>query len=124
VRDPSEQMIRGVMMVSVPEEVKSVFDKQRVISMATADKVGVPNVILVRMWWWDDDETVCVVDNYLNKTRRNLLENPRVSFVAWDREARKSFQIKCGWRWSRRAPSMRRGARRQRSARGLCRGGL
>lgn len=86
----------GVMMVAVPEEVKAVFDKQRVISMATADKEGVPNVILVGMWWWDDDETVCVVDNYLNKTRRNLLENPRVSFVAWDREARKSFQIKCG----------------------------
>lgn len=81
-------------MVKVPEEVKAVFKKQQMIPMATADASGKPNVVLVGMWWWVDEETMVVVDNYLNKTRRNIEENPRVALVGWDREARKSFQIK------------------------------
>ena len=87
-------MLVGCLMVKVPEDVRSVFEKQRVISMATAGASGDPNVILVGMWWWEDEETLVVVDNYLNKTRRNLEGNPRVAFVGWDREARRSFQIK------------------------------
>ncbi|UCD46038.1 MAG: pyridoxamine 5'-phosphate oxidase family protein [Candidatus Bathyarchaeota archaeon] len=35
-----------------------------------------------------------VVDKFLNKTMRNLKANPRVAFVGWDRDARKSFQFK------------------------------
>lgn len=82
-------------MVKVPGEVRRVFEKQRVIPMATSSKMGKPNVVFVGMWWWVDDDTLAVVDNYMNKTRRNLEENPWVSFVAWDREERKSYQIKC-----------------------------
>ena len=81
-------------MVKVPDEVKDVFEKQRIISMATADISGRPNVILVRMWWWEGEDTLVVVDNYLNKTRRNLEANPHVAFVGWDKEARRSYQIK------------------------------
>jgi len=65
-----------------------------VISMATANAAGKPNVILVGMWWWEDDETLVVVNNFLNKTYSNLESNPQVSFVGWDREARKCFQVK------------------------------
>ena len=81
-------------MVKVPDEVKDVFEKQRVISMATADISGRPNVILVGMWWWEGEDTLVVVDNYLNKTRRNLEANPQVAFVGWDRETRRAYQIK------------------------------
>ena len=66
-------------MVKVPPEVKAIFEKQRVIPMATADKSARPNVILVGMWYWADDETLIVSENYLNKTKANLLENPVVA---------------------------------------------
>lgn len=83
-------------MVKVPQEVRQVFERQRVIPMATADASGKPNVVYVGMWWWENGETIVVVDNFLNKTRRNLEENPRAALVGWDREARRSYQVKCG----------------------------
>lgn len=82
-------------MVKVPEEVRAVFEKQRIIPMATADASGKPNVVLVGMWWWADDENMVLVDNFLKKTRMNIEANPNVALVGWDREARKSYQIKC-----------------------------
>ncbi len=82
-------------MVKVPTEIKEIFSKQAVIPMSTTDKKGTPNVIYVLMWWWKDDETMVVVDNFLNKTRKNLEENPKVSFVCFNQEMGKSYQIKC-----------------------------
>jgi uncharacterized protein len=84
-------------MVKVPVEIKAVFEKQRVIPMATADKHARPNVILVGMWYWADDETLVVSDNYLNKTKANLQENPFVAFNGY--ADGKSYQIKCKVHW-------------------------
>ena len=36
--------------VDVPEDMKAVLEKQRIIPMATADASGKQNVILVGMW--------------------------------------------------------------------------
>ncbi len=85
-------------MVKVPEDIKEIFTKQAAIPMSTSDKKGTPNVIYVLMWWWKDDETMVVVDNFLNKTRKNLEENPRASFVCYNGEKGKSYQIKCSTR--------------------------
>ena len=87
-------------MVKVPEEIKTIFAKQSLpnytaLPMATTNKEGTPNVIYVLAWWWLDDETLCVIDNFMNKTRKNLEENPKASFVCWDLESGKSWQIKC-----------------------------
>jgi hypothetical protein len=89
-------------MVKVPPEVKAIFEKQRVIPMATADKSARPNVILVGMWYWADDETLIVSENYLNKTKANLLENPVVAFNGW--ADGKSYQIKCRVAWETLGP--------------------
>lgn len=85
------------LLVYVSDDVRETFSKQRVIPMATADRDGVPNVIYVGMWWWEDDETLCVANNYLNKTLKNIRENPWVSFVSLVREEGKSvsYQVKC-----------------------------
>ena len=82
-------------MVKVTEEIKEIFTKQSCIPMSTTDKAGNPNVIYVLMWWWKDDEHIVVVDNFLNKTRKNLEANPKVAFVCWDDKKGKSYQIKC-----------------------------
>ena len=61
--------------------------------LATVNKNGVPNVIYVAIWWWEDNETLCVVNNYLNKTLQNIEDNGKVSFVCFGKNG--SFQIKC-----------------------------
>jgi len=79
-------------MVKVSENIRKAFEAQRVIPMATVNGDGVPNVIYVGVWWWEDDETLCVVNNYLNKTLANIRGNGRVCFVCYGNG---SYQIKC-----------------------------
>jgi predicted pyridoxine 5'-phosphate oxidase superfamily flavin-nucleotide-binding protein len=80
-------------MVKVPYGVREAFSAQRVIPMATVNGEGVPNVIYVGVWWWEDEETLCVVNNYLNKTLANIRDNGRVCFVCYGEGG--SYQIKC-----------------------------
>jgi predicted pyridoxine 5'-phosphate oxidase superfamily flavin-nucleotide-binding protein len=80
-------------MVKVSEKIMEAFKSQRTIPMATVNKEGVPNVIYVGMWWWEDNETICVVNNYLNKTLQNVNDTGRVSFVCYGKSG--SYQIKC-----------------------------
>ncbi len=82
-------------MVKVPEEARAVFEKQRVIPLATVDKSGKPNVVMVAFWWWIDDEHVAVVENFLHKTHDNLAATKWGCMVAYNMEIHKSYQIKC-----------------------------
>ena len=90
---PERNRVVVIKLVKVPENIKQAFDTQRVIPMATVNKEGVPNVIYVAIWWWEDDETLCVVNNYLNKTLTNVKETGVVSFVCYGKNG--SYQIKC-----------------------------
>ena len=38
-------------MVKVPDDIRAIFTKQRVIPMAAADLSGYPNVVYVGMWY-------------------------------------------------------------------------
>lgn len=81
-------------MVKMPPEIKDVVSKQKPLPIATADKSGKPNVVFVTMWKIIDDETLLFVDNFFNKTRKNLEANPNMAIVAYDSESKKSYQIK------------------------------
>lgn len=81
-------------MVKMPPEIKDVISKQKPLPIATADKSGKPNVVFVTMWKIIDDETLLFVDNFFNKTRKNLEANPNMAIVAYDSESKKSYQIK------------------------------
>ncbi len=82
-------------MVNMPPEVKEALSKQKPIPIATATKDGTPNVVFINYMKILDDETLLLVDNFFLKTAANLSENPRVSVLCYDSEAKKSFQIKC-----------------------------
>ncbi len=81
-------------MVKMPPDVQETINKQKPIPVATADSDGKPNVVFITFLKVVDDETIYIADNFLNKTRANLDENPRVSIVTYDSENKKSFQIK------------------------------
>ena len=80
-------------MARVPDEVKQAIAKQDVFPVATADLGGMPNVIYIKYLKVMDDQTVLMADNYLNKTRENLANNPKMSFAVLS-ENDGSFQIK------------------------------
>jgi predicted pyridoxine 5'-phosphate oxidase superfamily flavin-nucleotide-binding protein len=42
----------------------------------------------------EDGETIWIADNYFNKTRKNLDENPRGAIYVWGPEIKGCYQIK------------------------------
>jgi len=81
-------------MVKLPPEVKETLSKTKPIPLATASKNSVPNVIFVGLLKIVDDETIMVVDNFFNKTAKNLKENPKASILCYTPDPKKSYQIK------------------------------
>jgi uncharacterized protein len=80
-------------MAKLPAEVKSAIEKQDVIPVATSDQDCVPNVVYIAYLKVMDDETILIADNYLDKTRRNILSNGNISFVVHDQD-KGSYQVK------------------------------
>ena len=80
-------------MAQLTKMVKEAIDRQDVFPVATCSQDGTPNVVYITFLKVIDDETVLIADNYLNKTRDNILNNPKLVFVVRDEE-KGSFQIK------------------------------
>lgn len=76
-------------------DVKNVMSKVKVFPVATSSKSGIPNVVPIGMLIPKDDETIWIIDNFMDKTLKNITENPIASFYAWDPESENSYQIKC-----------------------------
>lgn len=81
-------------MVKMPPDVQETINKQKPVPVATADSDGKPNVVFVTFLKIVDDETIYIADNFFNKTRANLKENPQISIVGYDSETKRSFQVK------------------------------
>lgn len=82
-------------MVKLTDEMKEDFAKMRIFPFATASKGGEPNVIPIGMCdLQEDGETIWIADNYFNKTRNNLDENPRGAIYVWGPEIKGCYQIK------------------------------
>ncbi len=72
--------------MKIPENVKTAYMaalKYRRVSFGTCSKAGVPNTVPIGVGRFVDEETLAVVDNYLNKSRKNLEENPRAAVSFW-----------------------------------------
>lgn len=80
-------------MAQLPKIVKEAIEKQDVFPVATCSLDGTANVVYMTYLKVIDDETVLIADNYLSKTRDNILANPKAAFVVRDEE-KGSFQVK------------------------------
>lgn len=80
-------------MAKLPDAVKKAISKQDVFPVATSNQDRMPNVVYIKYLKVVDDQTVLIADNYLNKTRDNILGNGNVAFAVRDVE-KGSFQIK------------------------------
>ena len=79
-------------MAKMNQRIKEIFEKQRIIVLATATKKGIPNVVPVGRKRIIDDETILISDQYLNKTVKNIKDNPRAAITVWDKT--EGYQIK------------------------------
>lgn len=80
-------------MAQLPDEVKKAISKQELFCVATSSSKGIPNVAYIKYLKVIDDQTILIADNYLNKTRDNILSNGKIAFAVLD-DKKGSFQIK------------------------------
>ncbi|HIH44138.1 MAG TPA: pyridoxamine 5'-phosphate oxidase [Candidatus Methanoperedenaceae archaeon] len=81
-------------MAKMTQDVRDVLGGQKMLPLATSDSSGKPNVAFITYWKILDDETILIVENFMNKTRKNLEKNPRAAVVAYRSEPKKSYQLK------------------------------
>lgn len=74
------------------KEVAEIFEKELFHQFATSSKDGIPNICTIGAKYLRDDGKIIVVDNYMNKTLANLLENPEVAILI--RREKEYYQIK------------------------------
>lgn len=80
--------------MKIPKHIQEVIKNQEIHMLATSTKEGVPNIIYVTFLKVYRDDQVLIANNKFFKTERNLIENPRISFVVFDKENRKAYQLK------------------------------
>jgi predicted pyridoxine 5'-phosphate oxidase superfamily flavin-nucleotide-binding protein len=69
--------------MSLTKEMMEAIEKD-LIFLATASPDGVPNVVPIGFARPIDEDTILIADNYMNKTRKNLEQNPQISLVTKD----------------------------------------
>ena len=80
-------------MAQLPEAVKKAISKQETIPVATSNQYLMPNVVYIKYLKVVDSQTVLIADNFLNKTRDNIVNNGKIAFAVRDEE-KGSYQIK------------------------------
>lgn len=75
------------------QDMKDIAAKTAVYILATSDKNGKPNGVPIGIVKVKDDEIV-LADNFMNKTRQNLEDNPVAAVTYWSGEDHYGYQLK------------------------------
>jgi uncharacterized protein len=84
----------GTSLVKFTQDMKELFSKARIFIMATASKDGKPNGVPMGMAKMISDDEIMIADNFMNKTRRNIEENPWVAVSFWNPNGPGGYQFK------------------------------
>jgi predicted pyridoxine 5'-phosphate oxidase superfamily flavin-nucleotide-binding protein len=81
-------------MTRFTEEMKKSAARSRLFIFATASRDGKPNGVPMGLARIISDDEIMLVDNFLNKTRRNIEENPLVAVSFWNAKDHGGYQFK------------------------------
>ena len=85
---------KGDEMAKITEEMKEVFAKAQMPMISTASRTATPNVVPINFTRVFSDNEILLMDNFMNKTRTNIENNPQVAISVWAPDMRKGFQFK------------------------------
>ena len=81
-------------MAKITQEMKDTAEKTPAFIVATASKDGKPNGVPIANVKIISDDEVMLVDNFMQKSRKNIAENPVVAVSYWSKEDRYGYQLK------------------------------
>ena len=79
--------------IIIPVRIKKLIETSN-FAFATADIEGQPNVIAVGGCEVVGEDKILITDNFMNKTRKNLLDNKKVAIAVWNSNGDEGYQIK------------------------------
>ncbi len=80
--------------MKIPEKIQKVIAEQTLHLIATASKKGKPNLIYVKFLKVFSKTQLMIADNKFFKTEKNLLENPKIAIVVFDKKEGRTYQLK------------------------------
>ncbi|MFH0967737.1 MAG: pyridoxamine 5'-phosphate oxidase family protein [Methanobacteriota archaeon] len=81
-------------MPELTPDMVDAFNALKVFPLATASKDGVPNVVPMGSVFLIDPETIWIGDNFMHKSLKNVLENPKAALYLYGAGAKGCYQIK------------------------------
>ncbi len=81
-------------MVSLTDEMIHAIREIRVFPLATASADGTPNVAPMGAVFVAQPDTIWIMDNYMNKTMKNIKENGKAALYVYGTGVKGCFQIK------------------------------
>lgn len=95
LRHPSCTKLRKGIIVNLPEIIRQAWEeREQPAILATVSKDGIPNIIYVGAVWLYGKDKILVADNYLDKTRKNILRGIKTGAILFITPARKAYQLK------------------------------
>lgn len=80
--------------MDIPDKVKDLFDRTKLVALGTADKNGVPNVVPVHWKTITGKDRILVINNYMKATKENILSNSKICISFWDPVTEEAYKIK------------------------------
>ncbi|MFC1861416.1 pyridoxamine 5'-phosphate oxidase family protein [Chloroflexota bacterium] len=81
-------------MAKITDEMKEVVEKMKIPIVATSSQDSKPNAVPIAFTRVLSADEILLMDNFMNKTRQNIEQNPVVAVSVWDLESHKGFQFK------------------------------
>jgi predicted pyridoxine 5'-phosphate oxidase superfamily flavin-nucleotide-binding protein len=79
--------------VKINKKQKVLIEKE-VIALATCTPKNKPNVVAIACCKVVDKNKILITDNFMNKTRKNLLNNNKVALAVWSKDWEQGYQFK------------------------------
>lgn len=80
--------------MEIPKHIQEAINNQEIHILSTATKEGIPNIIYLIFLKVYNNNQILIANNKFFKTEKNLIENPKISFVVLDKKSGKAYQIK------------------------------
>ncbi len=80
--------------MKIPKHIQKLINEESIHILSTSSKDGIPNTIYLKFLKVYNDQQILIANNKFFKTEKNLIENPNMSFLIFDKENKKAYQLK------------------------------
>ncbi|QLH08260.1 pyridoxamine 5'-phosphate oxidase family protein [Candidatus Nitrosotenuis sp. DW1] len=81
-------------MAAIPIKVKQMIQRQQIIIVGSADRLGLPNISPRTSFYLDPDGSIYWLELFKHKTFRNFQKNPWCSVTIFEKKKLTGYQIK------------------------------